>query len=343
MDIGLALLAVLFVFALPLMGMGVTTFARTLFVSNFAFWLIPLALLQRRWWRQRLTVFRFWALILVSSFLMVLLGRFLNIAVQVGLAQFPWDMLIRGLETPWLALLVYAALHAVVAYAWDLRAAQAMARDAELRALRLQLQPHFLFNTLNAISAQIGTGQLQAAQMMLARLAEFLRATLENEGSHVVSLAQEFAFAEGYLDIEKTRLGRKLLVEWQIGAGVLDCLVPNLLLQPLLENAIRHGIALRPNGGEIEVSTTKHDNKLVIQIENDIASQLAEANQGIGLKNLEQRLQQLYGDAAKWSGGIVAGRYHLRVELPFRTPSQVDPESGSSTQAPAVACFKWST
>jgi len=201
--------------------------------------------------------------------------------------------------------------------------AEASARDAELRALRYQVHPHFLFNTLNAISTLVIEGHSTAAVTMISRLADFFRATLEEKNVNEVSLADEMFLTEQYFEIEKTRLGHRLTVNLKLDPELLACLVPHLVLQPLVENAIRHGIAPRPSSGQVTISVARADGRTRITVSDDGLGKAArptaaENSKGIGLVNTEKRLRELYGDnyqfELSWpeSGGCEA-----IIEVPF--------------------------
>src|SRR5262249_33214524 len=140
--------------------------------------------------------------------------------------------------------------------------------QAQLQVLRMQLQPHFLFNTLNAISALMHQ-DVELADQMLARLADLLRSTLETSGTQEVPLKQELEFVELYLEIEQARFGPRLVVSQDAEAETMDAFVPNLILQPLVENAIRHGIAPRPENGHIEIRTRRVGDLLQVQVIDD--------------------------------------------------------------------------
>jgi sensor histidine kinase YesM len=197
--------------------------------------------------------------------------------------------------------------------------------QAQLDALRMQLHPHFLFNTLNTISVLMQE-DVEAANRMLVRLSELLRLALRNTEAHEVSLKQELEFLRGYLEIEQTRFQDRLRVLWQVAPDTLDAQVPNLLLQPLVENAIRHGIAPRATAataGTIEISAERHNGTIELRVRDDGAglSLPQERNtSGIGLANTQARLQQLYGDAHHLrlapaeGGGLI-----VSVTIPFHT------------------------
>ncbi|MCU0756333.1 MAG: histidine kinase [Xanthomonadales bacterium] len=325
-----ALLTLLALLALPLYGQGVATLSRSVFLGTLLLWALPLTLLQRRLWRRGWSLAATGALLLPLSLWMVLFAK----AIHLGLlwqAGSPTELawLWRGLEAPWLGLLGFVALHGLFNHAWALQATrqrlqvlEAHTRDAQWRALQLQLQPHFLFNTLNAISAEVGDGHAAAAQSMLARLGDLLRAALELDARPTHALAEELALAEAYLDIERARLGERLRLEWQIAPGLLDVEVPTWLLQPLLENAVRHGLAGRRTPGRLQVRVWAQDATVQFEVRNDLAEVAVapSASGGIGLTNLRARLAALYGADASLAAGGEDGRFCVRVVLPCRRP-----------------------
>lgn len=325
---GALLAALLAVLALPLYGYGAATWSRTVFLSSLLLWMLPLTLLQRAWWRRGWSMRRTWLLTLPLTLGMVLLTKGLHLWLQRAPGEAPdlaW--LWRGLEAPWLGLLAYAALHALIVHAWALRAArirlqqaEQSAREAQLRALQLQMQPHFLFNTLNAISAEVGDGRTAVAQTMLARLGDLLRATLELGGQATHSLAEELSLVESYLDIERARLGERMRLDWQIAPGLLDAEVPTLSLQPLLENAVRHGLSPRRAPGLLRVRIWREEDALRVDIANDLPEPgaLASPGGGVGLANLRARLGQLYGAAATLDCATEQAQFRVRLSLPWR-------------------------
>jgi len=203
--------------------------------------------------------------------------------------------------------------------------AESEAREARLSALRYQLNPHFLFNSLNAVSTLILEGNAPAATRMLAQIGELLRTTLDNDASTEIPLSQELAFVKQFLAIEQTRLGGRLRVEMAISEDTLDTLVPTMLLQPLVENAIRHGVAPVIEGGTIAIESVIHDNRLSMTIKNSgprasvTSAEHRKPAKGIGLTNTAERLRTLYGDNHRLSmRSQDAGGYEVTIELPFR-------------------------
>jgi len=217
--------------------------------------------------------------------------------------------------------------------------AESEAREARLSALRYQLNPHFLFNSLNAASTLVLEGDAPAATRMLAQIGELLRTTLDDNASLETRLSQELAFIEQYLAIEQTRLGKRLRVEMMISPYTLDAVVPGMLLQPLVENAVRHGIAPLVEGGTIRIESRVNGDRLLIAISNsgprhvELANGSSHSNgsssyslgktRGIGLTNTEERLKTLYGDAHRlllqWPE---AGGCEVQIEVPLRRAAQ---------------------
>ena len=185
----------------------------------------------------------------------------------------------------------------------ELRAAQLEGRlaQAELQNLKMQLHPHFLFNTLHAVSVLMQE-DVPAANRMLVRLSELLRVTLDNAGTQETSLKQEMEFLQRYLDIEQIRFADRCQVRIKIDPAALDARVPSLILQPLVENALRHGVARRAGVGVLEITGQREGDNLRLKVRDngpglreDIPAALA---QGVGLGNTQARLTQLYGGAA---------------------------------------------
>ena len=173
---------------------------------------------------------------------------------------------------------------------------EAKLAQTQLQILKMQLHPHFLFNTLNAISALIHQ-DVELADRMIARLGDLLRTTLDNANQQEVPFKQELGFIQPYLEIEKARLGARLTVEVEVDPEVMDALVPNLILQPLVENAIRHGIAVYPGPGRIYIRACR-DNGCLRMMVRDTGPGLpatADVLKGIGLANTRARLGKLYG------------------------------------------------
>jgi LytS/YehU family sensor histidine kinase len=208
-----------------------------------------------------------------------------------------------------------------------LLASEATAREAQLQALRYQLQPHFLFNTLNAISSLVVSKQSERATEMIAKLAGLLRTTLSVPEVHLVTLREELAVAEEYLSIEMVRFGPRLAVSLSVSAEAHEAQVPRFLLQPIVENAIRHGIARCPNGGEVAIRASASEGRLRIDIENDHAEVLLQSGDegnGLGLANTKTRLEKLYGEQGSVSVTTAPNnRFLVSIQFPLTTASSI--------------------
>jgi two-component system, LytTR family, sensor kinase len=170
---------------------------------------------------------------------------------------------------------------------------------AQLAALRRQVEPHFMFNTLNSIAGLVRDHRNDAAVSMIVGLSEFLRGTLQDSDRSEVTLAEEVAYLQRYLDIQKARFGNRLQVSVDIPEELLRAQVPNLLLQPLVENAIKHGIAKRIAGGTISIAGARCNGSLRLTVYNDspgLAADWQATNTGVGIGNLRTRLQILHAD-----------------------------------------------
>jgi two-component system LytT family sensor kinase len=265
---------------------------------------------------------------LLQTALMVLVSQFVRQAIPKPTVSFQV-----------LQLYVFAKLHANMFYYWiilgvgqlleyfrkyrarELEAAQLQAQlaAAQLQVLKMQLHPHFLFNTLHAISALIHQ-DVELADRMIARLGDLLRATLENVNMQDVSLREELDFIRPYLEIEQARLGSRLAIQFAIEPEVLDARVPNLILQPLVENAIRHGVAPRAEGGRVEIRARREQTALRLEVHDDgpglAQDPQAALKKGLGLANTRARLEQLYGAGHQFELCNDRG-LRVAVTLPF--------------------------
>jgi LytS/YehU family sensor histidine kinase len=187
----------------------------------------------------------------------------------------------------------------------------------------MQLHPHFLFNTLNGIAGLVRDSRNKAAVDMLAGLSDLLRYTLENAGKQEVPLREELEFLELYLDIQQMRFSDRLKVEMHVQPEVLDALVPNLILQPLVENSIRHGISRRASSGVVGISAQRENGSLRINVYDDgpglKRDDGAKMEEGVGLSNTRARLRQLYGERQQFSLGERADAgVEAVLIIPFR-------------------------
>ena len=202
--------------------------------------------------------------------------------------------------------------------------AEREARDARLSALRYQLNPHFLFNSLNAVSTLVLRGDAQRATRMLSQIGGLLRTSFDGPTILEIPLSQELDFAEKYLAIEKTRLGDRLQVVVELATESLDAAVPSMLLQPLLENAVRLGVGRLKEGGVIAIQATIADERLHLIVTNSGPHRHAEIRvdedrPGIGLANTTERLKRLYGLACDFTlSWPHSGGCEVTIQLPFK-------------------------
>jgi len=203
--------------------------------------------------------------------------------------------------------------------------ATSAAHQAQLKMLRYQLNPHFLFNTLNAISTLILDGANETANKAVSRLSDFLRYTLDNDPLSRVTFGSELSAIDLYLEIEKVRFGDRLVIEKSIEAKAQDALVPSLILQPLIENAIKYAITPSEEGGTLRISARVQHKTLVLQI-SDSGPGLGNGNNGqkssgVGLKNTRERLQQLFGDQQAFT---LAPNEPRGLRITINIPYEVD-------------------
>jgi len=198
-------------------------------------------------------------------------------------------------------------------------AAEAQANAARLAALRYQLNPHFLFNTLNAVSSSVITGRNEEAESMLARLADFLRLTLAADPQAMIPLEDELAALQAYLEIESVRFRDRLGVSFACPDALRGALIPSFILQPLIENAIKHGVARtsRPVTIGLEVSREGEDLVVVVEDDGEPGAQPA-AGLGVGLNNVRQRLEVLFGDRGHLRAAPRERGFEVLVRMPLR-------------------------
>jgi hypothetical protein len=221
-----------------------------------------------------------------------------------------------------LLFLIAALLHYLLVAFEDSRRAETRAleyrvlsREAELKTLRAQLHPHFLFNSLNSVVALVKSDP-EAARRICVMLGDFLRSSLTLGARDTISVGEEVALAEGLLAIEKVRFGSRLTVETELAEGARACPVPPLLLQPLVENAVTHGIAHLLEGGTIRIAAVRRGDLVEVTVENPRDPEArGRAGVGLGLENVRRRLVAVYGQEAVFK--VVAEPRHFRVEVHF--------------------------
>jgi sensor histidine kinase YesM len=293
--------------------------------------------LEARTWRRSLPI------LLVSGLCVSLLQVALHAVVDQTLIHANYDLasIADGFaalfaRTYHFGLLVYGAIvatHQAAIYFQNQRLAasrlEAQLARARLAALEMQLHPHFLFNTLNAVSTLMRR-DVDAAERVVARLGDLLRATLALEGVEQVRLEQELDLLGRYLEIEKVRFGERLRIETHIDPAALDARVPSLILQPLVENAVKHGISKRRGVGTIEVRATRDNGTLRLSVADDGVGLSEGAGEGVGLANTRARLEALYGPR---------GRFDLRprsgggLEAAIRIPYLSGEDDGTDPRA----------
>lgn len=222
-------------------------------------------------------------------------------------------------------LLLYAvsvALHYMQLAQQASREAELLARDAELRALKAQINPHFLFNSLNSITALTMVDPARAREMCI-RLSDFLRNTLGLGEKEAISWREELALSRTYLDVEQVRFGSRLRVEIDVDEACADCMVPPLVLQPLVENAVKHGIATMVDGGLIRVEGRVVDGVMAVVVANDFdPDSPSPRRHGLGLRNVRSRLATRFGDAARLTAHIENHQFRAEMTVPCQRPGE---------------------
>ncbi len=243
-----------------------------------------------------------------------------------GLLQEFQPVFISGFA--WWSLVYWTIL--IASYAFDyyrryqegaIKASQLEAQlaEAQLQALKMQLHPHFLFNTLHSVSALMRE-DVEMADQMIARLGDFLRLTLHNIGDQETTLKEELNFLRCYLEIEQIRFQDRLTTQFNVDPESLEARVPNLFLQPIVENAIRHGIAPQKSRGTIAIRTSRSNGRLQVQVRDNGPGMQTNGNgrSGVGLANTRARLDQLYGDDYLLEmTNVVEGGLMVTLDLPF--------------------------
>ena len=236
--------------------------------------------------------------------------------VQNGVVLFLWSNIYFG-ATQW---------HEMQQQRERMLRAESELREARLIALRHQLNPHFLFNALNAVSTLVLERDSERATRMLSRIGLLLRRTLEDESNAEIPLAQELKFTSEYLEVEQIRLGERLRVTTDVSPDTLEAIVPVLLLQPLVENAVIHGIAPAVNGGDVLIRSSTVNSRLRLLVKNSGSRRNGRpaSPHGIGLRNCIERLDAIYGADYRldldWPN---EGGCEVKLDLPFKTSSQL--------------------
>lgn len=245
-------------------------------------------------------------LCLIWASLGVALRRWLGIGWGVPVRQELNDWILISL--PWSFILYFAVLGTFHAFRYrqearerELQASQLAAQlsDAQLRALRAQLQPHFLFNALNAITVLVRDQRSSAAERMLDQLSELLRQVLRTDRPHRITLREELQLLRQYLDIEQTRFSDRLRIEFSVDDVALDGLVPAFILQPLVENALRHGLGDKLEDALLEIGARRAGDQLVLTVRDNGRGLPANWSMGVGLRNTQDRLATMYGGGAR--------------------------------------------
>ncbi len=226
--------------------------------------------------------------------------------------------LVAGLEAPpWLgsactgALLAAALLAGLV---WRAKARLPAATAARLAELQQRIQPHFLFNTLNSAIALV-RAEPAKAEAVLENLSDLFRSALDDRGEPV-DLAQEVALARSYLAIEQVRFGARLQIEWSLDPMAQAARLPPLLLQPLVENAVKHGVEPSATGAQLRISTQRRGSMVVIKVTNTVPAGQGVSGHGLALANVRERLLLLHDVQAKFQAALIDGLYQVRMELP---------------------------
>ena len=257
-----------------------------------------------------------------------LLNPWAKVPAREPFFHFWWDKFLNGL----LSYVVLYATILLISYMLDSRERLAVQQTetarlsdqlskAQLSALRRQIEPHFLFNALNSIAGLVRENRNDAAVSMIAGLSDFLRRVLEDSNRQEVPLGEEVEFLQKYLDIQKVRFADRLQLRVDVPKEFFEAQVPALILQPMVENAIKHGIAKRAQGGAIRITASRSNGMLTLRVYNDgplLPAKWETSKSGIGISNMRTRLQSLYGDRFEWSMQNEDQRgVEASVSLPF--------------------------
>jgi signal transduction histidine kinase len=221
----------------------------------------------------------------------------------------------------------------------QLTRAELQLTQTQLQVLKMQLDPHFLFNTFNAITTLMYR-DVTAADGMLTRLSDLLRLTLSRSGDQEVTLREELDFLRVYLEIQQTRFGDRLSVDWQVQSGIDDACVPHMVLQPIVENAIQHGISRVPGPGRLWITARREGDSLILRVRDSgpgFADDWEPRPGGVGLSTTHARLEQMYGDRQNLEmQNAEEGGALVEVALPFRLGSRSSTQPLLSETVPCV-------
>lgn len=267
-------------------------------------------LVMTMWISAVLVIIVHWVAIAWSSIFQGLSARFLAAAPAVTV-------------TVALTYLLATALHYVVQAVDASREAEIQSREAQLKALKAQVNPHFLFNSLNSISALTAVNPARAREMCV-KLSDFLRTSLRLGESTSLSFNEELQLTRTYLDVEQVRFGDRLRVRQEIQSECATCELPPMLLQPLVENAVRHGVATLIEGGEITISGERVKDRIKLMVENPYDPDApAVSKTGFGLSNVRNRMQARWGAAAKMDINAEKNRYCVTLSFPYEKGKRI--------------------
>jgi two-component sensor histidine kinase len=223
---------------------------------------------------------------------------------------------VGSLPATTVAYFAIVILSYAMASAARLRERETQLREAQLSTLRMQLQPHFLFNSLNAIMALVRDRETTQAVRALSLLSDVLRTAVNTIDSHTTTLRDELAFVSRYLDIERVRFGDRLRVNVDVPDELLDTRVPTFVLQPFVENSLKHGILRERGGNEIAIRATNGDGAITLTVRDDGRGLSSESTNGVGIANARARLEHLYGSAASLSVRDASPGVEVAIRIP---------------------------
>lgn len=306
-------------------------------ITVWGFLVLPALSFMKRWPLDGLNRLRTWSLFAPLVLFLVFLGLWIAFEISWVQSGSPFlsgpahhARLIRfyTLYFHFYFLTFLSVLFAYHAYVWRQRfrdgALQSSRLEAKLfqaqnQALRMQLQPHFLFNTLHSISTLMHT-DVESADRMISRLGDLLRLSLDRNGEQEISLGQELAFLGAYLEIEHIRFKDRLKVIVEVPEGLKEALLPTFILQPLVENALKHGFSKRSQGGTVSIRAREEAGSLRLEVEDDGEGPPVRHHEGVGLRSVRDRLHLLYNGQGQFTFGGLPGRGTLAtLTLPLRT------------------------